>query len=466
MRDAGSGKWKASDPGLPSLPASPFSFLAVIGALLIAGHAAAQTRSVRVTGLAFDSLRSAPLRDAHVAILGLPGNATTDERGRFTFDHVPIGSHTFVVQHPVLDSVGFSGLSRLLDIREDVGEIVLGIPSFATVWRTACGRPPPRDSGLVFGTIRTFWDGKPVADAFVDLTWMHTSYEKAHGLRQRAHRGATRSDSTGGYVVCGVPISTWLRVDAGVSTGASGRIDMPPAVMRIQRRDLLLGPSGGDSATRGTVIGHVTDPDGGPLFNARVVLDDSTEVRSGPDGRFVLSHVNPGTRQVEVLAIGAVPVVSAIDVMPNETSTLAVQLRRVTTLDVVQVTASRRGRRVAAEIAERKRSGFSHTMEIGELVAHSSMGTVFADFPGIIVQRRGTDFTVFVNDGRGGQCSPDVWIDGARSMYATLNSLRPREVAAVEVFPRSSNVPMQYRPVEVKSWCGVILVWTNWVFGR
>jgi hypothetical protein len=421
-----------------------------------------------VTGTAFDSLRGTPLREAQVAILGVASTATTDERGRFTFEQVPQGAHTFVVQHPLLDSIGFSGLSRRVAVSEELVQVHLGIPSFPTLWKISCGDgSPPRDSGLVFGTIRSVTDGKPVANAFVDVTWIQVTYQKGVGLRQRAHRGAARSDSGGGYIVCGVPTVTWLRVDAAVAQGASGRINMPPASLKVQRRDLLLGKTGDvDSTMRGVISGHVSDHEGGPLFGARVILDDSIEVRSLPDGRFTLPGVVAGTRQIEVLAIGATPVVAAVDVMPGETSALAVQLRRVTTLDVVEVTASRRGRRIAAEIAERRQTGFARTMEIGELMAHASLGTAFGSFPGATISRNGRDFTVYVSDGRGGQCAPHVYIDDARADYFALNMLRPREVTAIELISRAGEVPIKYRPTEVKAHCGVILVWTNWAFSH
>jgi hypothetical protein len=293
------------------------------------------------------------------------------------------------------------------------------------------------------------------------------TYDKERGLRQRAHRGATRSDSTGSYVVCGVPTNTWLRIDAGVASGASGRIDIPPTALQIRRRDLLLGVSGeADSTQRGTISGQLVGPDGGAFLNARIVLDDSSEVRSGPDGRFTMRNVRAGTRQVEVFSIGITPVVSAVDVLPGETSMLAFQLRRVTTLDVVQVTGTNRGRRIAMEIIERKRSGFGHTMELGELVAHATMETVFSDLPSTTILRHGTDFAVWLPDGRGGQCPAHIWIDGARSGFEALNMIRPREVTAVELYPRAGTVPLKFRPVETKAGCGVVLVWTNWAFGR
>jgi hypothetical protein len=68
---------------------------------------------------------------------------------------------------------------------------------------------------------------------------------------------------------------------------------------------------------------------------------------------------------------------------------------------------------------------------------------------------------VFMPNGRGGECSPAVWIDGARMDYAALNMLHPTAVVALEVFPRTANVPLQFRQVEMNSGCGVILAWTS-----
>src|SRR5687768_9798305 len=80
--------------------------------LLCSPSLEAQPAPVRLVGVAFDSLKGEPLRDAVVAVRGLPASAVTDDRGRFVFDNVPPGRQTIVVQHPVLDSLGFSGLSR------------------------------------------------------------------------------------------------------------------------------------------------------------------------------------------------------------------------------------------------------------------------------------------------------------------------------------------------------------------
>ena len=91
-----------------------------------------------VRGVAYDSIRRQPLRDAFVSILVSGAgarNTTTDSHGRFQFDSVPPGDYTFAVQHAVLDSLGLSGVSRKATVATEGGEVRLGVPSFGTLWR-------------------------------------------------------------------------------------------------------------------------------------------------------------------------------------------------------------------------------------------------------------------------------------------------------------------------------------------
>jgi hypothetical protein len=422
---------------------------------------------VAVNGVAFDSLRGQPLRDAVIKIIGIAHTTTTDQRGRFRFDSVTPGVRTFIVQHPAIDSAGFPGMSRRAPVSAASTEVRLALPSFQTLWRAACGGQPPSDSGFVYGTISDVRTREPVADAAVEVSWIVTAYDKMRGIKQRRVYGETRTDANGGYVVCGVPASHWLKV-ISATPQSSGGVDIPPGELRIQRRDLMIGPTAEqDSSSTGSIVGLLTDQDGVPFSEARIQLDDSTEARSAGDGRFAFRNVQAGTRQVEVMSIGMVPVVMAVDVFPRDSATITLQLRRVTTLDVVRVTASRRGRLIAEGIEERRKLNTGYSMDMTELQAHASFSTVMNDFPGVRVQQSGGDYRVFLNDGRGGQCTPDVWVDGARMAVATLVMIRPRDVLAVEYYPRATSVPFEFRArSEQYVQCGVIAVWTNWAVSR
>jgi Carboxypeptidase regulatory-like domain len=445
--------------------------VASVGALAASQPLAAQRDKapVPVRGVAYDSLRGQPLRNAFIAIVGTARSVQSDARGHFHLDSVPPGSYVFAAQHDAIDSLGLTEVATRVAVTDGRAEVRIAVPSFSTLWRVACGaRRAPRDSGFVYGTVRDASSHKPVAGAFVDLTWVEILLDRQRGVMQRLRRVETRTDAAGRFSVCGVPVAQWLRIGAGARSGASGTIDVPPGDLRVYRRDLLIGPAGRTQSQRGgTIWGVVTDAAGAPVADARVVADDTTEVRTGADGSFVIRHVLAGTRQLEALAIGMRPVVTAIDVLPGDTSAVVLRLQKVTTLDVVRVTASRRGRLIAEEIESRRKSGVGHLMDVGDIARRASLSSVFRDLPSAEVRYSGGDFTVLVPDGRGGTCEPDIWVDGARSAAAALNLIQPKEVAAVELFPRAGTVPTRYqRDVGGQARCGAILVWTNWALGR
>jgi hypothetical protein len=439
--------------------------LLLLGVLAWAVPAGAQHGVVAIHGVAYDSLRGQPIRDAVVLVLGTARSTTTDARGRFRIDSVAPGIRTITMQHASLDSVGLPGISRRTMISDGARDILLAVPSFATLWRAACGSKPPADTGFVYGTIRDVASGGLIPDATVILSWVVTTVDKKRGARQRRVVGETRTNAQGSYAVCGVPAAMWVRVEARAGD-MTGGIDIPPGELRMQRRDLFLGNES-DTASRGSITGMLTDAEGFGYSEARVVLDDSAETRSGGDGRFTFQDVRAGTRKLEIFSIGMMPIVTSVDVFPHDSATIALELRRVTTLDVVRVIApSNRARRIAEGIEERRRSGFGYTMDMTELAAHADFATVLADMPGTRLEYRDGSFNAYVADGRGGQCIPEVWIDGHHMAMSTLAMIRPKDVTAIELYSRAATVPMQYRLIERRMLCGAILVWTNWAFGK
>ena len=119
----------------------------------------AQTATLR--GVVYDSLRATPLRDATVRAMA--GNAmrmaSTDERGRFQLDSLPLGAVDVAVEHAVLDSIGLYELTAQV-AHDGKREHRLGVPSFATLSRAVCGRAVPLDSAVVYGALKRA-DGSP-----------------------------------------------------------------------------------------------------------------------------------------------------------------------------------------------------------------------------------------------------------------------------------------------------------------
>lgn len=438
----------------------------MLGALALPNSASAQRRIVAVRGVVFDSLRGKPLPNAFVSMAG--GQAmNTDERGRFRFDSVSPGAYTFTVHHAVLDSIGFAGLSAHATITDGQDEVRLAVPSFSTLWRVACGRRHvPPDSGIVYGTIRDAGGGAPLADASVVLTWSdYLLDKKTRRIVERRYQIETRSNANGGYAICGVATELGLRMRAATDSSASGMIGLPPVGTRVQRRDLTIGPVAADSASAGTVGGVVTDDIGQPIADARVSMDGLPEIRTDSTGHFTLRGVIPGTRQLEVLAIGAAPATPVVDVTARETTSVTVQLRKAVEIAGMRTTAIGGGVRMfAAEFAERRKGGFGYSMDSTAIMRYDQFVNALRTAPSLNVQVRNSTLSISVADGRGGLCAPDVRIDGALAMFGHLLDLFPREVAAVEVYPTAAQIPAKYSRVGMQPECGMILVWTKYGF--
>jgi hypothetical protein len=435
------------------------ALIVVAGAIALARMGNAQ--AVTLHGVAYDSLRNEPLRDALVAIVGRGQSTTTDARGRFEFDSVPPGTYTFTMQHAVLDSLGLSGVSTRLKITNGREEVRIAVPSFATFWHNACGPGrTPTDTGFVYGTVRDAASETPVANATIDATWVDLSADKVAGIRQRRYRSQTRSDAHGSFGICGVPAAVDVRVQASTDSASSGVIDLPPRDVRVQRRDLSIAKvSESDSTRRGVIAGMVTDGAGAPFPNARIVMDEVPEVRSGSDGRFVIRNVPAGTRQVEVLSVGMSPVVSTVDVIARDTAVLAAQLRKATTLDVVRVTASARQQQFFRAFDERRRSGLGYWLDSTMIAGRGTMSAVFGGFLSTQIRsdRTGRIRGIMVGTP---PCTAVLWLDGVRQVdYAVLSDIYPEDLAAVEVYPHAAALPAELSTV--RSNCGAVAVWTK-----
>ena len=422
----------------------------------------AQARSVTVNGIAYDSLRRAPLGDAFVALSGAGGsrNATSDSRGRFHFDTVTPGAYTLSMQHAALESIGFPGVTTRVVVSDGAGELTIAIPSFAALWRNACPGAPPSDSGFVYGVVRDATTQKPVANASVDLSWIDVAMDKEKHITQHRWRSQTRSDEQGSYGVCGVPAGVGVRIQAVGDSSESGAVDLEPSEVRVQRRDLFVAATTAKTALRGTIIGALTGAAAAPFRDARVILSDSVETRSGADGHFILRDVPAGTRQLDITAIGMAPISLIVDVLPNDTAHVSAEIKKVATLDPVKVKGVARLTAFYADLAERKKSGFGYMHDSTEIGKAGTIATVFTNFPSAQVARgRGSNFVVTFPAGSR-RCTALVWIDGRRADFEMLAGFYPDDLALVEVYPERTAVPLQFVVSGVS--CGAIVVWTKY----
>jgi len=182
------------------------------------------------------------------------------------------------------------------------------------------------------------------------------------------------------------------------------------------------------------------------------------------EGKFLLARVPAGTRQIEVLAIGAAPTAAVADVMPGVTTPVVVTLPKVVTLER-SVTRSRASARTfAVEFAARRKAGFGYVRDSTDLLKYDSFVNVLRDVPSVSVTYRSSMLSISVPDGKGKFCAPDVVIDGAVAGFGHLVDLSTKEVAGVEVYPRAAHIPAQFVPPGIHPQCGMILVWTKYGF--
>jgi len=436
-----------------------------VGLVCVAQTVAAQAAPVALRGVAYDSLRSAPLADAAITLVGggTPRLATTDSRGRFRFDSVAPGPYTLHMLHAVLDSIGFSGIQTRVAITDGSAEARLAIPSFATIWKATCGdRPAPRDSAIVFGSVRFATDRSPATDATVLLTWLDLEKFGRRTVQPRRFLQETKATPSGTYGICGVPEEFGLRLIAGNDTAASGVVDVLLGGLRVRRVDVLIA-SVTDTVTRGAVTGFITDSAGNPFPNARVRVDGAPEARTADDGRFRVASAPLGTRRLEVNAIGVAPVETTVDVVATDTLVFLAQLKRVTILDVIRVTASRQYRAFVADLEDRRKAGIGYFRDSTEVGGWGTLMGVFNGFPSTEVRQMGRgaigEMVVLLPGKLGGRCVATVWIDNRPTDYSELSMLRPEDFAVVEVYPRAILVPLKFQ--RVNSDCGVVVVWTK-----
>jgi hypothetical protein len=206
--------------------------------ILAASPAAAQ---VPLRGLAYDSLHGRPLSGAFIGIVGMSVSAVSDSAGRFVLPSVPKGTHRVVMQHDVLDAIGLSAAGARAVVNGEKDSVIVAVPSFATLWRAACGREAPSvsDSGFVFGTVQR--GNQPVPLSVVTVSWLDLSMDSTKAVRQKQKVMEVDADSSGNFALCGVPTTTGLSLRANIGTSFGVWTDIAPLDReRIARRDLSI----------------------------------------------------------------------------------------------------------------------------------------------------------------------------------------------------------------------------------
>ena len=437
--------------------------VSVVGHVSAADVGAQHNPPLVIRGTAFDSLRNAPLDGALITATraGATHSATSDSLGHFQLA-LDTGSYIVSLQHANIDSLGLTGVSRLFVARSADDLLVVAVPSFATMWRSACGATPaPKDSGFVFGNV-TEADGRTHArNAKVHVAWFDFGISRARKkeLTQQRWGGAVETEANGSYAICGIPVDKPMRMRAGRDSVSTNPIDVISSVTRVQRRDFVL-PAAGNGSLRGAVSGVLTTATGEALANASVTATGALEARTDSLGRFLLRDVPVGTQQIDVRSIGLTPQSVVVDVTTNDTAFVAMRVNKVQLLETVKTEASAVRLRYMADFEQRQRAGWGKYLDSTALGRFNIMPSVYAQFPSTIIQK---GMLYLPGNPVRGPCLAGVMIDGRRADQDELQMFRPSDLAAVELYTREQYVPSEL----MKSTrgggggCGLIVVWTK-----
>lgn len=219
----------------------------------------------------------------------------------------------------------------------------------------------------------------------------------------------------------------------------------------------------------------VTDASTGePIRDARAQLR-GTRVAANADaeGRIVLSNLAPGPVVVEVTRLGYTAAATSVSLQSGAVSDLAVELRvDPVALEALNAEAGPPGgwaqqmlksrgffeRRAAGPgvFMERAEIMRNHPRSMTQLLSrHRRLNLPYDAWSTTPLERRGTRPAHGALQG----CRPAFFLDGVLVEGFDVNSVRPDNVEALEIYRGSSELPPAFN--RGTSGCGAVVIWTR-----
>src|SRR5205823_5940267 len=132
----------------------------------------------------------------------------TNDAGKFSITGVLPGNYTIEVRTPSLDSVNAVSESAIA-FADNSTEVELRVPTGAQITTKICGPGRLPSPGIIVGVVTNRGDTTPQRNAAVSVEWTGLSIQNDAVEKSRYSRDA-KTDSTGSFRVCGVPVNTAL----------------------------------------------------------------------------------------------------------------------------------------------------------------------------------------------------------------------------------------------------------------
>jgi hypothetical protein len=453
-----------------------------------------------LTGTVYDSTRAGPLADALVSIEGTSLRGRSDESGVFHFTAPFAGEYSATLSHAWIDSVGLTSPRREIRlVPDETDTVTFIIPHASSISRSMCSYPAgSSELGTVVGLVRDGNSGQPAAGRDVKASWQVLAPDEL-GWVPRVIEHVVRTNESGSYVLCGVPVGHPLTVSSNGALSANilfprqlggfllfarDRDPSEPYSRSVQtahrtwKVDLLLTgspPTRRPGEARRVLSGSVTDRSTLlPVEAVAISLNGSDSTVTRADGTFDIVDVEwlPETNYVATRRLGYVPWGVEIGLAegfgPLE---LSIQLLpQAMSVDPVEVTADAVERvltKVGFYARQRVNAGYFLEREQIERKLGSAryVTELLTGVPGIEVLDAepgqigsSVRFRGIMSIDR--SCGPPrTLVDGVAVEFELLEMLvQPEDVFAIEAYRRPSEIPTEYRGAN--SACGMLLIWT------
>jgi hypothetical protein len=355
----------------------------------------------------------------------------------------------------------------------------LAVPGAERVRSAICGAPEIRASvvrsgsgsgAVVAGVVRHASGGGPVAGATVSAEWMEVTIQR--GLSGRIRRLTARTADDGWFAFCDVPRAGAVGMLAAHGADSTGAVELQAPPSGYVHRVLYVGGVATDTAAgaprlRGTVVAAAAP--GRPLGGALVRVPGGPETRTDDRGEWVLAGAPPGTRTIEVRAVGYYPQRRVVDVTAGSPPVRVALSRFEAVLDTIRVTAAPADRD-QIDFLRRARSGAGRYLTPADIARRRPIVTtdLFRNLSGLRLEGYGQSARLSMRGGMsafggGGddRCAPHVYLNGVHFEAGPddLDTwITPRRIKGIEVYP-DATVPVQFRPP--MQTCGSIVIWMH-----
>ena len=469
--------------------------LAAPAAARAQAQAQAPAPRAEVHGTVYDSIAGKPLVGALVQLVAADTGASyghtavSDSLGAYRFVDAPSGRFTLGFYHAVLDSLGLEPLLRTITVAAGgSARADLSTPSTARLRMAICGAPTPQNSGaVVMGFVRNATDRAPASGVTVIAEWLELSFG-AGGMNRRTPRRLATTRETGWFAICHVPSPGSMTLMATRGADSTATIQVEVSRSGFLRRELYLGaarvvataPPPRDSTLKDSTAlqvrrVHVGDgrlsgtvratSDGRPLAGAQISILDGPHTRSNARGEWTLTDAPPGTRLLEVRAVGYYPERRTVDIVESVAPLRIALATFKSVLDTMKISATRTVDLNLVGFQERRRSSVGRFLTPRDIAVRQPFVTseIFRSVPGLFLDRTmDAEEKVMMRGLFEDRCEPAIYIDGQWMNGLTSGDLdgfiRPNDIAGIEVY-MAGQVPAQFQPG--LGGCGSLVFWTK-----